>query len=169
MADGENDFEQLRKLLKLKHHEQPPPGYFNHLSDRIITRLERDAQPAERSFLTRIGWMNRLRTVLAENPISSGIFAVCGVLMMVIANTQYLDQYMAGGEASTLAVAGVPATTSGLIADNQNLHNGLQVADVSRLPDATIPAYSSMSVGAVESSFNPFSISAQPVSFITGH
>src|SRR5581483_9846178 len=117
MADGENEFEHLRKLLKLKQHEQPPPGYFNHLSDRIITRLERGAVPAGQGLLARIGWLNRLRLVLAENPITSGIFAVCGVLMMLIANSQYVDQYVSGGDASTLAVTGLTSGGPGATAE----------------------------------------------------
>ena len=46
MNSDPSDFEALRKLMALKRHEQPPPGYFNRLPDKIMGRLERgDGQP----------------------------------------------------------------------------------------------------------------------------
>jgi hypothetical protein len=41
MNSDPSDFEALRKLMALKRHEQPPPGYFSRLPDKIILRLER--------------------------------------------------------------------------------------------------------------------------------
>jgi hypothetical protein len=39
------DFQALRRLIALKRYEQPPPGYFRQLPDKIALRIERgDAQ-----------------------------------------------------------------------------------------------------------------------------
>jgi hypothetical protein len=50
-SDSEN-FEALRKLMALKRHEQPPPGYFDRLPDKIVCRLEREG--CEPSFWDKI-------------------------------------------------------------------------------------------------------------------
>ena len=39
MSENNNNFQQLKQLLKLKRHEIPPPGYFNHFSGDVISRL----------------------------------------------------------------------------------------------------------------------------------
>jgi len=166
MNSGNDDFEQLRKLLKLKRYEQPPPGYFGHLSDRIMTRLERESGTRETGLLAGLPWLARLRSVLAENPITSGIFAVCGVLMVFLANSEYLDKLAAGGNGTALAVVTGPGSGEQL-AVNANFQ-GLRVAASSeQLSQSVIssvyPAAAAFS--GFDSSLSPFSANVQPVSF----
>jgi hypothetical protein len=167
MNHGEEDFEQLRKLLKVKCFEQPPPGYFEHLSARVINRLEREPQSAPVGFFSRWQWLGRLRSVLAENPVSSGIFAVCGVLMVVIANSQYLGDTVLGGVPSPVSVASQPGEPGAQVADNDVTRGSVkEVSETAALSPSTIPGiYPAVSVGAMNSSMNPFSLAVQPVSF----
>jgi hypothetical protein len=41
MNPESENFEALRQLMALKRHEQPPPGYFSRLPDKIALRIER--------------------------------------------------------------------------------------------------------------------------------
>ena len=62
MNNGEQDFEQLRKLLKLKRFEQPPPGYFSRLPDSVMNRLEREEGAEETAgFAGGWAWLGALR------------------------------------------------------------------------------------------------------------
>jgi len=40
MNSDQENFDSLKKLLALKRHEQPPPGYFNELPRKIWSRIE---------------------------------------------------------------------------------------------------------------------------------
>lgn len=81
-ADQEN-FEQLRRLLALKKHEQPPPGYFNDFSQQVIMHI-RAAGPGEESLgLETIPWLQRFWATLEHNPLLAGAFGVlvCALLL----------------------------------------------------------------------------------------
>lgn len=54
MSENENDFEALRRLLALKRHEIPPPGYFEDFSSRVIGRIRAGEAAQELPWLLRI-------------------------------------------------------------------------------------------------------------------
>ena len=39
MNETKPDFSELKRLLKLKRHEVPPPGFFNHFSEEVVARI----------------------------------------------------------------------------------------------------------------------------------
>lgn len=87
MNPESESFQDLRRLLTLKRHEQPPPGYFVHFSAQVIGRIEAGRLRDESEFfelvLGRIPWLKRAWTTLETKPIYAGAFgmAVCGILV----------------------------------------------------------------------------------------
>ncbi len=72
-TDPEN-FEALRKLIAIKRHEVPPPGYFNRLPGTIITRIE--CGEGKLSFWERISADFTIRPAFAY----AFVLAACGAL-----------------------------------------------------------------------------------------
>ena len=65
MHSNPEDFDKLKKLLALKRHECPPPGYFDRLSRRISSEIQSTQEQKSRIALffdlvsanrLRIGW-----------------------------------------------------------------------------------------------------------------
>ena len=54
MSDSKNDFQELKRLLKLKQHEVPPPGYFNHFSGDVMARIRAGESAGPETALERI-------------------------------------------------------------------------------------------------------------------
>ena len=54
MSEKNNNFKQLKQLLKLKRHEIPPPGYFNHFSGDVISRLRAGESGQPEGLIERI-------------------------------------------------------------------------------------------------------------------
>lgn len=97
MATNPENFDRLLKLLALKRHEQPPPGYFDNFSHEVIIRLKQRTGERE-SWLDELGaeasWFWRIWAVLEAKPIFAGLFgvAVFGVLLAGIIYSQRLGQ-----------------------------------------------------------------------------
>jgi hypothetical protein len=87
MKPEQENFEALRRLLVLKRYEQPPPGYFNDLSQHIVARIAAGDKGQEETTLDRIfgeaPWMRRIWGLLEGKPILVGAFgaAVCGLML----------------------------------------------------------------------------------------
>ena len=70
MQKEPDDFGDLRRLLALKRHESPPPGYFDHFSSKVIARIE--AQKLHDSVPVWRRWLSEL----IERPALTGAYAV---------------------------------------------------------------------------------------------
>src|SRR5271154_1501652 len=79
MNENENNFDALRRLLELKRHETPPPGYFNRFSGQVIARIR--AGEARKSSET--SWFVRFLQAFEFKPAFAGAFASALLLMLV--------------------------------------------------------------------------------------
>ena len=81
------EFDHLRRLLALKRHEPPPQGYFNHLSDKIIARIETEGLSAQSS------WWQRLFPDLDAKPVLACAYGlvIMGLLAIGVGVSQSLD------------------------------------------------------------------------------
>jgi hypothetical protein len=84
--DTEN-FEKLRRLLKLKRYEQPPPGYFNDFSRQVIARIQLGERGEDGAVIGRLlweaPWLQRIWAAFEAKPVLAGAFglAMCAFLI----------------------------------------------------------------------------------------
>lgn len=81
----DNDFSELRRLLSLKRHEQPPPGYFDALAKTVIASLKAE-QMAETHAEHADGmppWVFQLLERLRMRPAFAGALGagMCALVM----------------------------------------------------------------------------------------
>lgn len=69
MNEAPENFEALQKLLALKRHEVPPPGYFNNFSEKIIARIEAQEMAKQQS------WWRQWLTGVDAKPVLAGAYA----------------------------------------------------------------------------------------------
>ncbi len=86
-----DDFEELRKLLTIKRHEVPPPGYFESLPRKVMTRVE----------MTELGiystWWEWIVARFDAKPVLACAygFAVSGLLLLGFRLSQQFEQEVA--------------------------------------------------------------------------
>jgi hypothetical protein len=167
MSENENNFESLRRLLVLKRHEVPPPGYFNRFSDSVVQGI-REGQYAEP--MTVFGrlcihapWLERIFQVFDAKPVFASGFvgALCLLLFFGVIHAERPDltaqPMLSVSTASAESLAALsPAALSGM-------------ASQPGIVSSTNPVLSLQAAapGSIFGQQNPL---AQPVSFsIPGH
>lgn len=87
MIPEEENFEALRRLLALKRHEQPPPGFFSSFRRQVIARIEAEealhAQGVFARWLGRYKWVNRLWGMLEGQPAMAGALGLTACAMLL--------------------------------------------------------------------------------------
>jgi hypothetical protein len=86
MNENENNFDALRRLLTLKRHETPPPGYFNGFSDQVIARIRAGAAGDARAAAKRVSgtsWLSNFLQLFEFKPAFAGAFASALCLLLI--------------------------------------------------------------------------------------
>lgn len=88
MNQDANNFEDLKRLLKLKQHEVPPPGYFNNFAGQVVSRIRAGEAGGARSFTERLEaeapWVAGFLRIFETRPGIIGGFATSLCLLMVL-------------------------------------------------------------------------------------
>src|ERR1017187_5902257 len=154
MKENENNFESLRRLLALKRHETPPPGYFENFSSEVTARIRAGVS---KQLTGELPWFFRLLSTFEAKPAFTGAFAsaLCLLLLFGIVYAERPDiapqpLLQAAPVSSPLAVA-TPVTLSS------------QPAEQPVFLSSTNPVLNSQSAG---SWFASQEATVQPVNFM---
>ena len=158
MNSAPEDFGSVRRLLALKRHELPPPGYFNEFPRRVIARLEREQS------VDSATWFGKLVRVLQLKPVfASGLGIVAlGILAFRLVAFQQFEPKMFAmvseknvpSEMISTPRDMVPAETDGMAL------NQIPTGDV--LPSSVNPAINTQPPSAL---FAGFHLNVQTAAF----
>ena len=83
MNDSEQNFEDLKQLLKLKRYEIPPPGYFNDFSSQVISAIREERSGGALQVSSGASWIFRFLGIFDSRPGLVGGLATSLVLLLV--------------------------------------------------------------------------------------
>lgn len=156
MSAEQDGFEKLRRLLRLKRHEQPPPRYFNEFSGNVIAAIRAaEAKKRPEYFWDRLyaeaPWMRRLLHSLDNRPAVAAGFgaAVCALLITGLVTSQTMDV--------------TPITVGPTLTQNETEIKAQ--GDVASAAPAIQPVFGTNGSHAAGSLFDQIQIDTQPVGF----
>jgi len=143
MRTEPDSFDELKRLLILKRHEQPPPDYFDGFSGAVLERIQTIANEPASGWRYWLAWFEL-------KPLLAGAYglAVCGLLLFGIGLAQLMQAEPLIG-ASALAW--------------QELQSTMIVTSAWRLSENPRPSLGRWELPA--SSFHPV-LSQPPASFL---
>lgn len=148
MNPDSQNFDSLRRLLALKRHEQPPPGYFNRFSRDVMARIKAGEGGGEESF--ELPFFQRLFALFDVKPVFAGAFGMgmCALLISGVIASE--TDKPTGLSAASVAQGSAPAENSSAIVVppapasyvvEQSSTNGLSLFDQLARPQAEQAGY----------------------------
>lgn len=157
MDSRPDEFLNVQRALRLKRYEQPPPGYFQDFSAKVIARIEAATVEREQS------WWRHLLAQLESKPVlaASYAFALGGLLFFGFNLTGYLGESAAASSRPNALPSTAASVGSPLVAP---AHHALGVTPVA----AIMPASSTNPVALGPPAFLLNGGSLQPVREVVG-
>jgi hypothetical protein len=135
MNENQQNFDELKQLLKLKRHEVPPPGYFSGLSDQVISRIRAGEDSARESMAesleSQLPWLFNFLRLFEARPGMVGAFAgsLCLLLVLGVVFAEYSENPVKNGltvagtaipdnNHSAVAALGMPGSPALALADS---------------------------------------------------
>lgn len=131
-----NNFAELKRLLKVKQHEVPPPGYFNHFSGDVIARI-RTGEGAEQNFLERVepgSWLANLISIFQAKPGMVGGLAtsLCLLLLVGVVMADHSDESSPASDLSSIQTpmpgGGAPTLASSMALAPADPNSGIVIS-----------------------------------------
>lgn len=123
MNENENNFESLRRLLALKRHEMPPPGYFENFSREVTARIRAGEMGGAADASNQLSWLFRLLSAFEAKPAFAGGFA-CTLCLLLLIGIVYAERpdvapqpLMATAQMTSPLAATTPVALSSLAAE----------------------------------------------------
>ncbi len=97
MSEHEDNFEPLRRLLALKRHEVPPPGYFNNFSSHVLQQIRaghnKQSAGVMEDLAAQLPWLSKWLQLFGQKPVFASGFAgaLCMLLLFGIVSTERPD------------------------------------------------------------------------------
>ena len=125
MKESGQNFDELKKLLKLKRHELPPPGFFNHFSDEVVSRIRAGEARGGGALADRLHdsapWLVNFLRLFEAKPGVIGAFA-CSLCLLLLFGVMLAERSESGpanllttaaDQSVTMVAATAPAASLG--------------------------------------------------------
>ncbi|HEX7654436.1 MAG TPA: hypothetical protein VF607_13080 [Verrucomicrobiae bacterium] len=179
MNESGQNFDELKKLLKLKRHEVPPPGFFNHFSDEVVSRIRDKQQHGKGSFVDQLEdsapWLVTFLRFFEARPGVVGGFAtsICLVLVFGVVLAEQSENPGAGAMPLAVNTGASTEVSANLAQGNLSSQVPVQFAQASLPNEGGIAISTNASLQPVSTVFGGPSANMaslfQPASFAPAH
>ncbi len=119
MSQDTENFDSLRRLMAIKRHETPPPGYFHDFSREVIVRIKAGESGEDTyGYIWQMSWLQRMWSAFEARPALAGSLGLALCSLMVFG--------VISADSDTVGVQPV----AGVSAEDVHAPGGMKVANL---------------------------------------